>query len=210
MNIKYLEEQRDRLFREFEKEIQAGQLDQGWDGYNADPVTMETITRARIAVNAIIAFFRRHEKVLHRFARVDACPSPDGNISVMMLYDDEFEVLLDMEAGKQTLQFHVSPKYRKILDGSKTIADNDFQLAFCRDTINKTIQDDDLVTELQQAFFEKRWIFSTSGSIEASERLDEMIKKHEGDPRFQTVYAGWKEKRDRLEVLLSQEKETVH
>lgn len=159
--------------------------DEGWDGYQAEPISMATVKRAIKALAIVHDFFKNNTGLLNnRHLEVETCPSGDGCIHITVEYDRtfSFEIEANPEKDPHEMYFLFWPKHRSILDGQRTIADTryvyqHFSMAFSKDRLTKDGKLDDLLPLLHEGFFVKKWKFSPSGYEERLVSLEDNIER---------------------------------
>jgi hypothetical protein len=131
----------------------------GWDSYNAETITVDTIKLAAQALDVIYSWFEKNIGFLNnRTLDIWTAPNPDGNIHLEFNYDDMFEFDVYVKFGEEfDLDFH--PMHRHRLDGTKTIADRDFKMVFPKDRMSHQCNIDGIHKFLDEAFYTHKWKF---------------------------------------------------
>ena len=134
-------------------------LEENWDSYGSEAMPKEAVDNAEKAIEHLKTYFKTNCGLLNnRQVSIEPCPLGDSAVMLTLEYHDEFE--LDLECYADHFYFLFRPQYRLILDGTKTIADRDFDLTFSEDKVErKSIQLNELFDALHESFMVHKWEF---------------------------------------------------
>jgi len=128
-----------------------------WDSYGAKKLELDTIKFSAKVMESIGEWFIKNIGFLNnRSLEFFACPTNKGGVSIEMDYNNNFIIECDVKLDKSISCF-ARPNYRLELDGTKTLADRNFDMIFSKNTLEKNCDINNLHTFLDFVFYEHKW-----------------------------------------------------
>lgn len=145
-----------------------------WDGYEAAPITIETIKLTALVLDTIKEWFIKNIGFLNnRSLDIWTAPAPDGHIHIEINYDEFFECDLWIKEGEK-IEGNFHPQYRHQLDGTKTIAERDYRLVFSKDTLSVKCDIEYIHEFLDEAFYIHKWRFEMASNEDYCRRCGDL------------------------------------
>lgn len=137
-----------------------------WDGYNAAPITLETIKKSHKVLDTIFEWLEDNIGFLNnRRLDIDCSPYPDGEINIEIIYTETFE--FNVTVGEKETSLDFAPYHIHFLDGEHTIADRHVDMRFPKDRMLMIARKfSDIKDFLQEAFYEHKWKFDYENTLD--------------------------------------------
>lgn len=152
--IKSLQKQFDKIKKEITFYIW---YEKNWDGYNGEPITLDTIKHTVAVLNELHWWFEKNIGFLNnRSFEIDSTPNSNGHIHIDIEYD-----CYSLDAYiKNDIELSFTPQYRHNINGEYTIYDRKTGLIYSTDIMNKKFHNLEQIPKfLDVAFYEHKWKF---------------------------------------------------